>query len=181
MSPRLFIALDISDEVRARVAEAVIRERASVDAKWARPEGLHLTLVFFGPTPLEKIGELVATSTSVAARHRPLRLEIAGAGTFDTRVLWLGVGGELQPLQALAADLGRALGVVSDHPEYRPHLTLARSLQRSGDPMLTQVARRLERKSFGAFGVKQLTLYESVGGAYRALAAIPLQAPDQGG
>lgn len=175
---RLFVALDISEEVRARVGEAVAREAAKVDAKWARVEGLHLTLVFFGSTPPEKLSEIVAGSTRVAARHPPLTLAIEGAGTFGSaqrpRVLWLGITGQLDPLQALVADLEKELGVVTDHPEYRPHLTLGRSVHKHGDPMLNEVAQRLERKSFGSWQVKHLTVYESAGGRYRPLATLAL-------
>ena len=56
---RLFIALDVNEEVRARVAEAVTREQATVDAKWSRPEGLHITLVFFGDQPPEKLPDII--------------------------------------------------------------------------------------------------------------------------
>lgn len=174
---RLFIALDVSEEVRARVAEAVARERAIVDAKWSAPEGLHLTLVFFGELKPEKLEGIIATTTGVAARHGRLALQIAGAGTFSgktPRVLWLGVAGAVQPLAVLAAELGAGLGVVSDHPEFTPHLTLARSVPNSGDPMLNEVAKRLDRQKFGAWEAAHLTVYETAGGRYRALATIPL-------
>ena len=174
---RLFIALDVSDEVRARVAEAVTRERATVDAKWARTEGLHITVVFFGEMKSEKLEEIVATTRRIARDHASLKLQIKGAGAFggkEARVLWLGIGGAVKPLGLLATQLGEALGVVSDHPEYTPHLTLARSQSAKGDPMLSEVATRLGRKKFGAWVADHLTLYETAGGRYRALATIPL-------
>jgi 2'-5' RNA ligase len=174
---RLFIALDVSEQVRARVAEAVTREQATVDAKWARTEGLHITVVFFGDVKPEKLPEIISTTTRVAARHAKLALEIKGAGTFSgksPRVLWLGVAGEGDALTALAIELGKELGVVSEHPDYTPHLTLARAMHVKGDPMLNEVARRLERKKFGSWEVDHLTVYESAGGRYRPLAVIPL-------
>jgi RNA 2',3'-cyclic 3'-phosphodiesterase len=174
---RLFIALDVSEEVRARVAEAVTRERSTVDAKWARTEGLHITLVFFGELEADRLGEIVATTTRIASRFEKLSLEIKGAGTFagkKPRVLWLGVTGEVKPLAALATELGAALGVVSEHPDFTPHLTLARSIPQRGDPMLNEVAERLARKKFGKWDVEHLTVYESAGGRYRPLATIRL-------
>lgn len=171
---RLFIALDVSEEVRARVAEAVAHEKELVDAKWVRTEGLHVTLVFFGEMPAEKLKEIVATTTRVAREHTKLEVEIKGAGTFvgkSPRVLWLAVTGELKPL---ATQLGTALGVVSEHAEYTPHLTIARSMQPRGDPMLNEVAKRLDRKKFGTWEVDHLTVYETAGGRYRPLATIAL-------
>lgn len=174
---RLFIALDVSEEVRARVAEAVEREKVTVDAKWARTDGLHLTLVFFGELKGERLPEIVATTTRIASGFPKLPLQIKGAGCFggkNPRILWLGVTGAVQPLANLARQLGQAHGVVSEHPDYTPHLTLARSIARRGDPMLDEVAERLGRKTFGGWDVEHLTVYESAGGRYRPLATIRL-------
>jgi RNA 2',3'-cyclic 3'-phosphodiesterase len=175
---RLFIALEVSEEVRARVAEAVAREKETVDAKWSRLDGLHLTLVFFGEQPPEKLKEIVRIATGVAAHHGRMRLQIQGAATFGgklPRVLWLGVEGATKPLSALAAELGVALGIVNDHPLFTPHLTLARSVAANGDAMLNEVATRLGKKKFGAWDAERLTVYETAGGRYRALATIPLE------
>ncbi len=175
---RLFIALDVSEQVRARVGEAVTREQETVDAKWSRTDGLHITLVFFGDQPAEKLPEILRITTAVATRHAPMELQLKGAATFGgklPRVLWLAVAGAVGPLSALAGELGAALGVVSDHPEFTPHLTLARSVAANGDPMLNEVSARLGKKKFGTWQADHLTVYETAGGRYRALATIPLE------
>lgn len=176
---RLFIGLDIDEPVRARVAELITRERAKVDARWVRSESLHLTLVFFGEMPNAKLPEIVGAATLASTRHEPFQLSLDGSGTFGPserpKVLWLGVTGALDPLNALVADLESTLAVVSEYPEFRPHLTLARAHGPSGDPMLREVARRLERKSFGTWSVNDFTVYESAGGRYRPLATLTLR------
>lgn len=174
---RLFIAVDVSEQVRARVAEAVDREKATVDARWARTEGLHITLVFFGELKPDRLPEIVAATTRLATQFQAIPLELKGAGCFgaaNPRVLWLGVEGAVKPLADLATQLGQALGVVSEHPGYTPHLTVARASTRAGDPMLNEVARRLGRQKFGSWRVEHLTVYESAGGTYRPLATIRL-------
>ena len=46
---RLFIALDIPPEIRARLTEYMERARVlAPEARWARVEGLHVTLKFIG-------------------------------------------------------------------------------------------------------------------------------------
>ncbi|MGC2743636.1 MAG: 2'-5' RNA ligase family protein, partial [Candidatus Angelobacter sp.] len=46
---RIFIALDIPAEIRARLTEYMERARTlAADARWARVEGLHVTLKFVG-------------------------------------------------------------------------------------------------------------------------------------
>ena len=176
---RLFLAVDLSEPVRARVAEAIAAERAVVKAKWARAESLHLTLVFIGELEPERLPEIIARSTLVAARQHTFQLMLEGAGTFGPaphpRVLWLGVTGP--SVHSLAAELTQALDVVSEHAEYHPHLTLARSAAMKGDKALAQIAHRLEGKQFGSWRVQQFTLYETVGGRYRPLATIGLGEP----
>ena len=51
---RLFIALDIADDIRERIARFMdgVREFAP-DARWVRPESLHVTLKFIGEQPPE--------------------------------------------------------------------------------------------------------------------------------
>ncbi len=174
---RLFIALDLNEEVRARVAEAILRERDTVDARWVRTEALHLTLVFFGELEAQRQSEITATASRVAREHAPMRLQVKGAGTFSgtvPKVLWLGVRGALQPLAALASHLSQELAVDRDHLEFIPHLTIARAQHQTGDPMFNVVARRLERTDFGSWDVSHLTIYASVSGQYRALATVPL-------
>ena len=46
---RLFVALDIDDAVHSRIARFVDAVRGfAPDARWARPESLHVTLKFIG-------------------------------------------------------------------------------------------------------------------------------------
>lgn len=173
-----FLALDPSDDVRARVVEAMTRERATVDAKWVPAENLHVTLVFVGPLAADRLAELTERARAVAQRHGPLALGIAGAGTFDARVLWLGVTGDRAGLERLATGLAGALEVVADHASYTPHLTLARAIPRAGDQLLDAVAQRLANTAFGAWVATGLTVYESKSGRYFARAKLPLGNPE---
>ncbi len=174
---RVFLAVDLSEPIREAVAEAIAIERASVRATWVRAENLHLTLVFIGETVEEKIPEILSACTEVASRHRAFRLSIEGAGTFGgrfPRVLWLGVAGQLSPLETLAVELSAKLEIVSNHAEYRPHLTLARAKPLKGDEALADAAERLSHRTYGSWRVKEFKLYQSAGGRYRPLATIGL-------
>ena len=52
---RLFVALDIPEEVRAALGALVAKLRpACRNARWLRIEGLHVTLKFIGETSAEK-------------------------------------------------------------------------------------------------------------------------------
>lgn len=176
---RCFVALDLAEPLRHRVAQVVERERERVDARWVRTEGLHLTLVFLGEVDAGEVPTILSTCQAVAARYPKLSLAIEDAGTFGApshpRVLWLGVSGTLSPLQALVAELEARLEVPSERA-FEPHLTLARARPPRGDALLREVAERLRGQQFGHQEADHLTLYESAGGRYRALGVAPLRA-----
>src|SRR5207249_7492444 len=89
------------------------------------------------------VGAIRAELAAAAERSRPLALEVKGVGGFPNgrrpRVLWAGVAGEVEPLAALVAELGRRLAPLGYPPEARPfspHLTLGRSREGRGAPGL---------------------------------------------
>jgi 2'-5' RNA ligase len=119
---RLFIALEVPEAWR-READRL----GLVD-----PALMHLTLRFLG----EVDEDLVPALQDALERETPpldLALSLAPAGTFGpphrTSIAWLGVSGDLEALQALAANVERAVvecGLPGEERPLRPHLTLAR-------------------------------------------------------
>jgi len=172
---RLFIAVDPSPEVKAAV-ESLLAKGDPSAAKWVKPEGVHLTLVFLGETSVEEEERVKAALAKVAAKHRPVSLIFESSGTFGhpPRVLWLGVNGELEPLRAFRAELVAELQVKDEHPEYSPHLTLARARRDRGDRALEALAEGYRAFRAGPFTVREAVLYESKGGHYLARARFPL-------
>jgi 2'-5' RNA ligase len=131
---RLFIAIEISHEIKKEIAELQSKlKQAGVDASWTRPEGIHLTLKFLGEVEETKVPEIM-TALSVLSKDRTgFRIEIAGAGAFpnpkNARVVWVGVSGEtdkLASLQAAIEDKTAQLGFKRENREFQPHLTLGR-------------------------------------------------------
>ncbi|MDQ0792657.1 RNA 2',3'-cyclic phosphodiesterase [Streptomyces sp. B1I3] len=132
---RVFIALAPPDDAKEELARAL---RPAYDAypgmRWNRIEDWHLTLAFLGELPTSAVSLLRPPLAELAARRRPLRLALSGGGHFDERVLWSGIGGDLDGLRSLAGDvraLVREHGVTFMDRPLNPHLTLARS--RRGD------------------------------------------------
>jgi len=99
------------------------------DPLWTARENLHLTLAFYGDVPQGGIPDLVGALGEVSRRTPPLDLELRGAGTFMGRVLWMGVGGDVDALRRLSADcLGASVRPAPDGDRpARPHLTVARA------------------------------------------------------
>src|SRR5579862_2857826 len=129
---RLFVALDIPEAVRTSVAALVARLRPLCpDARWARMEGVHVTLKFIGETPEEKLEAIEAALANVPTAA-PVAVKFRGAGFFPNarrpRVLWAGVEGGPE-LSALAREVDSALaplGIPREDRAFSPHLTLAR-------------------------------------------------------
>ncbi len=190
MNHRLFVALDPPEPVRRRIGAVVagLRRtagRAADEVRWTAAEGLHLTLQFLGAVPEERIADLDGAIRAAAAASRPLQLELRGAGGFPNarrpRVVWLGLSGDLAPLAALAADLGRRLTPLGFAPEARPftpHLTVGRARDARGAPGLGGALAEAALGEALGWRAAELVLFEShlePGGArHEALLRAPL-------
>lgn len=133
---RLFIALPLPSPVIDAVAQAqssLKRELSSPALRWTKPENTHLTLLFLGDVDENKLPELTQQFRDACETIAPFELKLAGTGCFPNarrpRVLWLGLGGELDALQNLQARISNHCAPFcekSDDKPFRPHLTLAR-------------------------------------------------------
>jgi 2'-5' RNA ligase len=187
---RLFVAVDLSDEVRASISALSRRlaERAghSRGLRFVRPEQLHLTLVFIGDVEAAR-GTAIARSLEPPFECSPFDLQFEGLGTFPPsgapRVLWLGVTGGAEQavaLQNLVAARLERVGVPRERRPFSPHLTLARWRQsRPSDrqAMVSDLATGRFRMA-----VSGITLYESclssAGSTYTAVVRPTLASPD---
>ncbi|MFE9850210.1 RNA 2',3'-cyclic phosphodiesterase [Streptomyces sp. NPDC005576] len=132
---RVFIALAPPDHAKEELARELRPAYATHPRmRWNRIEDWHITLAFLGELPVETVPALRPLLAGLAAAHRPPRLALRGGGSFDDRVLWSGIDGELDTLHELAVDVRSAVrshGVTFAERPFRPHLTLARA--RRGD------------------------------------------------
>ncbi|MGW7267468.1 RNA 2',3'-cyclic phosphodiesterase [Streptomyces sp. NPDC054842] len=132
---RVFIALAPPDAAKDELARELRSACAThPHVRWNRIEDWHITLAFLGELPAATVPVLRPPLAALAADRAPLSLALRGSGSFDDRVLWSGVDGDLDGLHELAADvrtLVRDSGISFTERPLRPHLTLARA--RRGD------------------------------------------------
>jgi RNA 2',3'-cyclic 3'-phosphodiesterase len=136
---RLFVAVDIDDAIRRAISTFLDSVRGlAPDARWVRPESLHITLKFIGEQQEERLGAVKERLSSITGSS--LRIAFRGFGFFPSaksaRVFWLGMESGTE-LGRLAGEIDRAmesLGIEKEKREYSPHLTLARGEGRSGAP-----------------------------------------------
>ncbi|SRR5579859_179886 len=160
---RIFIALDIPGEIRARLLEYMERVRSyAPDARWARVEGLHVTLKFVGEASEELVGQM--KSALAAVKAAPVVVKFEGVGFFPNaraaRVFWAGVDGG-ENLSRLAGEIDARLathGLQREEKAYHPHLTLARA---STHP-LRELAPLMDQKpQFGTMTAREFFMYQS--------------------
>nr|WP_308801417.1 RNA 2',3'-cyclic phosphodiesterase [Streptomyces polyasparticus] len=126
-----FIALAPPDEAKNELAHALSPAYADFpELRWNRIEDWHITLAFLGELPVQTVQRLRAPLAELAATRPSLELSLLGGGHFDERVLWSGIGGDLDRLHELAVAVRarvRDCGVDFAERPLRPHLTLARA------------------------------------------------------
>jgi RNA 2',3'-cyclic 3'-phosphodiesterase len=194
---RLFIALDIDDAIRERIARFMDGiSPFAPDARWVTPESLHVTLKFIGEEPDDSVDRIRRALESVAADTT--EIDFRGFGFFPTaksaRVFWIGMDAGPQ-LAALAAAIDNAtatLGSPKEDRTFSPHLTLARSRGGSGAPrslstdkpnrafeLLQEKLASRPAPEFGTMTPREFFLYQSQlspkGSKYTKLAAFELK------
>jgi 2'-5' RNA ligase len=170
---RAFVALDLDARVREAIRELQARLAPRLAGiRLTRPEGIHLTLRFLGPTAPTRLSQLGPALGSAAASAAPGVAPVRRLGTFpeqgSPRVLWLGI--ELPPqvleLQRACERAAQRAGFEPEERPFHPHLTLGRWRDRAQRPDLPET-------DLGATRLETLVLYRSeprVGGAvYTAL------------
>jgi 2'-5' RNA ligase len=182
---RLFVALDIPEEVRGAIGKLASKlGPACRSAKWTKIENVHVTLKFIGEVSREKCEEI---ETALLHLHFPATIAMIfrGLGFFPDerrpRVLWAGVEAtdQLPKLATAVESALEPLGVPRERREFSPHLTLARIESTRELPQLLTAIASVSPAEFGRSVAREFHLYQSVtkpGGAeYTQLATYPLQ------
>ncbi len=178
---RIFIGIDLDPEVRARISRFLDGVQGfAPEARWVRPESLHITLKFIGEQTSEQVEAITERLRRVESGEFEIRS--GGYGFFPTakapRVFWIGIQAA-PPLALLARNIDRTtseLGIPREDRPYSPHLTLARggSGRRSGSPKWRKgdgpnsIFAALEKRlaamgeiNFGAMTAHEFILYQS--------------------
>lgn len=98
---------------------------------WTPRSTWHLTLAFFGDVPDGAAPDLEAAVAAAVRKIEPFTIHLAGAGAFRSTTMWVGVGGETDPLVGAVHELVGVrdeLTAVRDARERNPaHLTISRA------------------------------------------------------
>jgi 2'-5' RNA ligase len=176
---RIFIGIDLDPELRGRISRFLEGVQGfAPDARWVRPESLHITLKFIGEQTPERVEAIAERLRRVKGGEFEIRS--GGYGFFPTakapRVFWIGIhaGPQLAEL-AGSIDVATAeLGIPREDRPYSPHLTLARAGGRSGSPkwrkgdapnatfaVLEKRLAAMGELDFGTMTAREFILYQS--------------------
>lgn len=165
---RLFIAIELPDEVRRALAQAVDvlrRDAPREAARWVRPEGAHLTLKFLGNIERADAGRIVDALRRACQDIAPYALQAEGLQAFhggrggphefrrgresyprSITVVFTGISAGASETGALAAGVEThvaPLGFPTEHRAFLPHLTLARVPRTAGRDAREALSRAL--------------------------------------
>ena len=201
---RLFVALDIDDMIRQRITRFTEGMRGFADdARWVRPQSMHITLKFIGEKPPEAAEEIKRALASV--QGSAIEIHFRGYGFFPSakapRVFWIGIeaGPQLASLASAVDATLTPLGIPKEEHAFSPHLTLGRGGARNGTRVVNSGSprwrpkdkpnrsfQRLQEKlsamavpEFGVMTAHDFFLYQSQlssgGSRYTKLSAFPLR------
>lgn len=183
---RAFLAVDPPEEIFREIIKIQERLRKTIkgDIRWVRPEGIHLTLKFFGYVYQSDVANISLVVKNNVAGMKALTLNVRNLGAFPTvtrpRVLWLGIDGDTEALISLQAktDTGfHEYGFKKEERPFRPHLTLARVKEPKELVGLAEAVKKNEDYVAGSFTVNGLTLFKSdlrpTGALYTKLSDFP--------
>ncbi len=194
---RIFIAIEIPRNIKERLVEVQEKLKPQLPGvRWEKPEKLHITLVFLGQVPEERIADLekaVRKGVSPAPpQHHPVRgrrgvqgkgfnVGFSEVGFFPNerrpRVVLMEVGDGIERVVELQRRLAEALagGGFEFAKLSKPHVTLGR-FRRGAD-----ATRRVNWDStlrVGDFRVKEVVVVESklhpAGAIHTPIARVPL-------
>jgi 2'-5' RNA ligase len=176
---RIFVALDIDNAIRERIVRFMDGVSGfAPDARWVRPESLHVTLKFIGEQSEEAVERIKQALASVKAGA--IEIQFRGYGFFPgakaPRVFWIGIeaGEELAALAGSIEEQMGLLGIPKEEHAFSPHLTLARGKGGSGSPRWSKgdgpnrSFKKLQEKlgampvpEFGTMTAREFFLYQS--------------------
>ena len=134
MGIRSFLAFELPPAIREKIGEVSIElQKLTLPVRWVKVTNIHLTIIFLGYVDEDKIDDIKEKVNLVVQRFSIFKTRLNGIGVFPNwrkpRVIWIGLGEEIERLSNLREELQTGLKVLGFKPEKRPfapHLTIGR-------------------------------------------------------
>jgi 2'-5' RNA ligase len=162
---RVFVAIDLPEEIRGRLAAMQNELRATAaSARWVNADSVHLTLRFVGEISEQRRDDIDAALAGLTWKPFPVIVKGVGffPGTRSPRVFWAGL--QASTMEGLTQEIDTRLeraGFDREKRAFRPHITLARSKTTRIDSALVAAAEKFAEAEFGSFTADRYFLYQS--------------------
>jgi 2'-5' RNA ligase len=132
---RAFIAADLPAESKRllRQVQDRLKTAGRADVKWVDPGSIHVTLKFLGNIDDGSTGRILDVIAEAVRGVPPFPVELRGLGVFPSpgrvRVVWVGLGGEVEKLGIIQKRIETGLvplGFEAEARPFAPHFTLGR-------------------------------------------------------
>jgi 2'-5' RNA ligase len=131
---RIFIALEIPEKIKKEIGKIQNHlKTAGIQARWVKPEIIHLTLIFLGETVPNKVGGTEKILKEVSSQISPVNLWLEKIDAFPSpnkvKIIHFSLKGEADKLNTLVLKIQKCLKkqkINFDQKPFVPHLTLGR-------------------------------------------------------
>lgn len=169
MKLRIFVAVEINEEIRKGLSGVITRLKATgADVKWVAPENIHITLKFIGyieDTQAAAVSELIRKAV---ASINSFTVDIKHLGAFPNtkrpRVIFVVAhekGNNLATIYSRLDDSLTELGIEKEGREFTAHLTVGRVKSSKNLKALAEAMDSLMESSFGQQAVESVVLMQS--------------------
>ena len=179
---RTFIAVDLSEEIRAKIKELQKQfmnlgiEQNTLKLKFVNPWQVHQTVKFLGEVPADKVEDIKRELSGI--NQKPFEIAFKDVGFFpqaspekarNIRVVWVGIVKGVEELKALQEDVESRMSTLGFPREQRfsAHVTLCRVKMFSRVGSRDEIVRVLDRieelkdAEVGTMHVEELKLKKS--------------------
>jgi 2'-5' RNA ligase len=164
---RTFIALEIKENIKELLVSVQQKIGSKTGGiKWVKPNNLHLTLKFLGPTREDKIEDISDILINTADNLNSFNMSVSGLGAFpssnNSKVIWAGLKAD-DVLYKLQKDIDISLdflGFAKEKRPFSPHLTIGRVRDSRAKKKLRDAFEQV-RTEPGSFEAENITFYKS--------------------
>ena len=188
MATRTFLALDLDEPIRRRLADAAGQLSQPGDKiRWVAPQNLHVTLKFLGDVGDDNLAGVCQAVRDAAGTVEPFDFDVTGLCCIPpggaVRMVWAQLADATGRLAVLFARADAALGEIGfarERRAFRPHVTVGRVKFAPNAAALRAAAKDLAPAAFGTQHAGRVAVYRSEltrdGPTYTPLTHAPLAA-----
>lgn len=166
---RLFIAIDISDQMRQELDRAQgALKKTGADVKWVSLNNIHITMKFLGETSDDVIDDVKNAMDNAARGMKKFEISLSEIGTFpgtgNPKVIWAGVGKNHEIIEDLASKIEtecEKIGFAKEDRPFKAHLTLGRTRSPKNIDLLKKMIPEIKLREAAGY-IQNVVLYRSV-------------------